>query len=297
LNEQIDIMDKNIGDPDARALLSAIKTQSDSLRMIGMSLLASYDKSMNETGTFDFKANENAIRQLDAIASTIRQQALDLTTREIDLEASVIDSAVAQLNLVNRNLLLLVSAFFVLAVGIALVISASIWRPVARLREAVSKVGRGDLGVVIKVQTKDEIGELADAFNDMTGQLKARLEERNRAEEELRSSEARFRIIFKEAHDGISLVDAETGRIVDCNPEYERQTGMPVSELRTMKVWELSPTESSEHTQQSLDTYKGREGVSPAETAYQKPDGHNQPDRIYIQDSRYQRQEIPADFD
>ena len=41
--------------------------------------------------------------------------------------------------------------------------------------------------------------------------------DRKRAEEALRDSEERYRLLFEQAIDGIGLADAETGRIIDCN--------------------------------------------------------------------------------
>jgi PAS domain S-box-containing protein len=42
-------------------------------------------------------------------------------------------------------------------------------------------------------------------------------EERERAEESVQDSEARYRMLFEEAQDGMALADAETGRLVECN--------------------------------------------------------------------------------
>ncbi|MGA2858066.1 MAG: ATP-binding protein [Candidatus Sulfotelmatobacter sp.] len=52
-----------------------------------------------------------------------------------------------------------------------------VWRivgvPVTALRRGTERLAAGDLGYQIDVQSKDEIGELADSFNDMSRQLQS----------------------------------------------------------------------------------------------------------------------------
>jgi PAS domain S-box-containing protein len=72
----------------------------------------------------------------------------------------------------NRDVLIAtIAGAFLLAVGTGLVISRSISHPIARLRAAVVKLGRGDLNTRAKVTTRDEIGELAESFNQMAANL------------------------------------------------------------------------------------------------------------------------------
>lgn len=56
-------------------------------------------------------------------------------------------------------------------------------------------------------------------------------------------SEQKYRSIFNLAGHGIVLVDGDTGRIVECNPEFERQTGRALDELYGLPVWHLRPPE------------------------------------------------------
>jgi len=49
--------------------------------------------------------------------------------------------------------------------------------------------------------------------------------ERKRAERVLRDSEERYRQLFEDALDGIALVDAQTGMILDCNPALLKVVG------------------------------------------------------------------------
>ena len=61
-------------------------------------------------------------------------------------------------------------------------VSRRITRPIAQLRQGVSEIGVGNLTYQISVQSKGEMGELADGFNQMALALKRSLEEHKAAE-------------------------------------------------------------------------------------------------------------------
>ncbi len=99
-------------------------------------------------------------------------------------------------NSIQRTILLIDSAILVVTlliiiIGILLAykISALITQPISRLVEATQSIQKGDFSVKIDIKTKDEIGLLACAFNEMTfrlnemvGQIKrlTMVEERNK---------------------------------------------------------------------------------------------------------------------
>jgi len=70
---------------------------------------------------------------------------------------------------------------------------------------------------------------LEDRARDVT--VKADVTERERADEALRSSEARYRSLFAGARDGIALVSPD-GVLVDANEAFARMHGYAVEELR-----------------------------------------------------------------
>ncbi|MFQ5862741.1 MAG: ATP-binding protein [Candidatus Brocadiales bacterium] len=72
----------------------------------------------------------------------------------------------------------------VTGIGILFAISAS--RPIRKLTEVTKKFGEGELDYRLKVARKDEIGELANSFNAMAGELSHEIAEHERIEEELR---------------------------------------------------------------------------------------------------------------
>ncbi len=72
-----------------------------------------------------------------------------------------------------------------LAVIIGFSISSSISKPLSRLRNAIDKIGEGNLDYRIEVKTRAEIGQLALAFNQMTERRKQDEEALHKARNEL----------------------------------------------------------------------------------------------------------------
>ena len=65
---------------------------------------------------------------------------------------------------------------------ISYIISRRITRPIAILREGVSHIAAGNLDYRVKIQSRNEVGQLAEGFNQMAHDLKQSLEERMAAE-------------------------------------------------------------------------------------------------------------------
>ena len=80
---------------------------------------------------------------------------------------------------INRALLLAAGAAGLAAVLLTLGLSRRILRPVEALTAAARRMERGDLSQRVEVQSEDEIGELAQAFNAMANGL-TRLEDLRR---------------------------------------------------------------------------------------------------------------------
>src|ERR1035437_1377825 len=57
--------------------------------------------------------------------------------------------------------------------------------------------------------------------------------------ETLRDSEIRYRRLFETAKDGILILDAQTGMVVDLNPFLIELLGFPREHFTQRKVWEL----------------------------------------------------------
>lgn len=67
------------------------------------------------------------------------------------------------------------------------------------------------------------------------------LNERHRIQNALVDSERRYRRLFETAQDGILILDAKTGQIIDANPFLERMLGYRHTELLGKTLWEIGP--------------------------------------------------------
>lgn len=102
--------------------------------------------------------------------------------------------------------------------------------------------------------------------------LGADITERKQSEVWLRESEEKFRAIFEGALDGVVLID-DSGMIVDCNPEFMRQTGMTLEQLKLLQVWELRPADKAELAKAVFLNLIKTGSMEVAEFKYKKPDG------------------------
>jgi PAS domain S-box-containing protein len=82
---------------------------------------------------------------------------------------------------------------------------------------------------------------LKDEQGNVTGALSAAqdITERKRAEHDLLASEARYRRLFESAKDGILILDAGTGKIVDVNPFLIELLGFPHEYFLGKRLWEI----------------------------------------------------------
>ncbi len=110
-----------------------------------------------------------------------------------------------------------------IAVAIALVmtffLSRKILAPVKTLTSAASRLGRGDLSQRVQLKDKGEMGELAQAFNSMAGDLERTEQLRQNmiadAAHELRTPLSNIRGYLEAIRDRIKRPDTDTIRSID----------------------------------------------------------------------------------
>lgn len=131
-------------------------------------------------------------------------------------------------NLVNR--LVMTGCVLIILLALAgFVLGGLFVKPVRELRDGMERIGRGDLGYRIKRESTDEIGRLADSFNEMSKGLKEKttlianldkeIENRKRAEERTRQLAEEWQKTFDSLKGAMSGVKQDTldkvGNLVD----------------------------------------------------------------------------------
>lgn len=90
---------------------------------------------------------------------------------------------------IKNFMLVIILAGILFSFILSLFISKNLTSSVRQLLEASKRVARGNYDVTIKVQSHDEMSELADSFNQMSQALKEHLEDLHKAHSELLHSE------------------------------------------------------------------------------------------------------------
>src|SRR4030043_606443 len=130
--------------------------------------------------------------------------------------------------------------------------------------------GENSVPVLLSVsplQLTDMPGAVCAVMVDIT--------ERKKMEETLKISETRYRRLFEASHDGILILDAETGQIVDVNPFLLEMLGYSHEELLGKKLWEIGTFRDIEASKATSSELKSKGYVRyhdlPLETKEGRP--------------------------
>jgi signal transduction histidine kinase len=109
-------------------------------------------------------------------------------TLQIGLSLLKMDS---QINELKRDILLVTLGVIGLGILFTLIMTRVLLRPIEKLAEATERVAGGELAQTVDIRSRDEIGDLARDFNQMTLQLKeSRMDLERKVEERTHQLEA-----------------------------------------------------------------------------------------------------------
>lgn len=133
------------------------------------------------------------------VAVPVNSQGKLLGITRVALPLTTVENSV---NHVTRTIILATVIIAVLAVLAAWLIARTTTRPIRQLTKASKGISSGRLNQKITVSTKDEIGQLAQAFNEMATNLKTTVET-------ISTEKAKLTNILASMTDGVIMTDSD----------------------------------------------------------------------------------------
>ena len=144
--------------------------------------------------------------QMMYVAVPVKNQGEVVAIARVALPLTTVEDSV---NHVTQTIILATVIITVLAVLAAWLIARTMTRPIRKLTKAAKEISTGQLGKKITMTTKDEIGQLAQAFNEMSANLKTTVDT-------VSMEKAKISNILTNMADGVIMTDAN-GDIVLAN--------------------------------------------------------------------------------
>lgn len=142
------------------------------------------NRPMSISEPFQFKKQKT----VDIAIPVLLQNQAKLGEVHIGLSKALIDEVIQA---AVMQIVVLALGFIVTGIVVTFILVSIIVRPIKALEAGAEIIGQGNLDYTIKVKSQDEIGNLANAFNRMTGDLKAAqkdLIEKEKMEQELETA-------------------------------------------------------------------------------------------------------------
>ena len=159
------------------------------------------------------------------------------------------------LNAAWKSTLLSIFSVLFLATGLGVCLAQILVAPITRVTEVARQIGAGDLSTKAQVESRDEIGMLAETFNGM-------LEALALARQELQESETLYRNLVDQSPDVITVHN--NGRILFINPAGVELLGANgPDELIGRQIVDLIPAQDQEQVKRGIEYIQTLKESSP----------------------------------
>ena len=166
--------------------------------------------------------------QMMYIAVPVNDNGKILGIARVALPITSVEKSVSQ---VTRIIILATVVIAILAVAAAYFIARRTTQPIRKLTKAVKGITAGQIEQKIIVTTKDEIAELAQAFNEMSSNLKVNINT-------IAAEQTKLTNILAKMADGVIMTDAG-GSVVLANPAAGRFFGFKDEDALNKPVIEI----------------------------------------------------------
>ena len=227
-------------------------------------------KGVSRTAERTFSLNKDQYGSDEKLNKTVEQMS-SLLQRKMDLivKRGVFDTkeSVIQSSDVAKMSVIFVGVFSViLGLGLLTIIDRMVFNPIAKLNHATDELSKGNLSINIDIDAKDEIGDLAVSFNQMTKNLRntiysrdCEITEREWAEEKVRESKEELDVVIRNINDIVFQL-TPLGFYRYINPRAKKILGYDPSELIGKHIKVTTPLNDITKVSDALmRVLKGRE--------------------------------------
>jgi len=199
-------------DKDLENLKSNLKSKEINADNNSIARFQVNEKILSEISmNFDYLANseQNSTNSREINEKRILIYLLLNSVRQKQSELLVETNNKIQANVVSQKLIIsrvikeyILVGILILLFGVLLsfITSISISRPINKLTVAADEISKGLFNVNIPIQSNDEVGQLASAFNKMTLELQKTTVKRKLAEDKIKSSLEEKEVLLREIH-------------------------------------------------------------------------------------------------
>ncbi|MCP1132176.1 methyl-accepting chemotaxis protein [Paenibacillus polysaccharolyticus] len=189
-------------------------------------------------------------------------------------QQKAMDEGIAAANVQTATVLRLIIILGVVSIliglAIAIIIGRMISKPVQAVAQAASRIAEGDLtGATLKVRNKDEIGEMAEAFNVMSVNLRSLIHQVNDGAERVAASSEELTASTEQtaiANEQVATTMGEIATGMDAQVRMVSEGFQTMNELATgfRQVAENTTVVSEQAAEASAQTISGSESIRTA---------------------------------
>ncbi len=136
-----------------------------------------------------------------------------------------------RLRVAEQTILVTVAVLFVAGMILSFLVARFIVRPVEAMRSAAQEIARGNLDAKIEIQRRDEFGDLVDAFNTMSRELRTRVGQ-------IEANRRELSAIMDNMAEGLLLIDQE-GVVTLANRAASSMLETKDGNLAGRHLWEI----------------------------------------------------------
>ena len=226
-----DLSNLNSTNPDQQTLVNTVQSDLQRLNTVfntAVSFLQNAPRNESVRVLPEFQTEWSRL--------AVQNQALAFDASTL---SNFLNSQTNQLKQTNSILIFAVlGSFGTYFVTVYLIVYRRTLRSISKLQDGARIIGSGNLDYSIATNTNDEVGELSQAFNQMTISLKnvtASKTELEHAQYLLKESEQRWATTLASIGDAVIATDT-SGKIMFMNGEAEKLTGWALSEASSNQV-------------------------------------------------------------